>query len=81
MTDVKSIISLGLGVWHEHFVGIIYGLSKISWCILKTVRVTQPRFNGQIAYFARAISYMCYLFMKSTTGVNVKAFFLLHGRR
>jgi hypothetical protein len=33
--------------------------------------------NGT-AYFDRTVSYTCKMFMKSTTGVNAKCFFVTH---
>jgi hypothetical protein len=51
--------------FRTHFTNITYSRSKLSWCILKTL-------HGSIhgtAYFARAVSYTCKMFMKLNTGV------------
>ncbi len=39
--------------------------------------LTYMQWTDDTAYFARAVIYVCNIFMKSTTGVNVKKTFLL----
>ncbi len=56
--------------FHKHLKGVIYGQSKISWCILKRLHVMS---NG---YFVRAVNYACKMFMKSTKGVDAVKLFI-----
>ncbi len=58
------------GQFHRHFTHITYGRSKISLCILKTLCRSMPAVVGP-AYFAKAVSYVCKMFMKLIKGAKV----------
>ncbi len=56
---------------YKHFPCVTRCHSKMGQCILKTFHRSVNAINNGRAYFARAVSYACKMFMKSTTGVHV----------